>query len=138
MNTADVPCTAPICFLCEFEHNVNFVMRGLCEGTSMEENYYLILESSFNSQPVFKGYKKGYIVFDSRSDSWVIIDMEILPENETINESNVIGRTLEFPVGIKQWSISDRNCNETQSTSLKFSMVSFLELTKIFENELYK
>lgn len=126
---SDFSCSAENCFVCYFNEDTHFKIRGLPINSSIHSDFLLVSAISFNGHVVFKGYQDYLILYDMTQGSWNIYAADDLPFGSSLNVSKVKASTFSnSPVGIKEWIILDEG-NQTGILTLKFTSVIKIKIT---------
>ena len=79
----------------------------------------------------FKGYLKNSIVYDPKTERWIIIDKQLysgIPNEVNYSDYSILAEYApavshsKLPTGLHTWKIYDENCHDTRK--LKLSSVS--------------
>ena len=118
---ADYGCHLERCSFCEFENNVAFSLRGLCEESEIDDQYLMTPSAELeNGFVTFKGFRSTKI--HRVGEKWEIIDLKnqkLLGEFQSLTSDNL-------PIGMYNWKLFDPKCNETRT--LKLTQVRLLLL----------
>ena len=120
---ADTNCdTSEYCFVCRFDSNVPFVLRGLCKSSPVGNNFILKVDESFNNRMVFIGYINGSIYYNNLLRSWVIYN-----SFNSLNDNNILATLKDdSPVGMKLWNATNIGCGRNGGIfNLKFTQVKY-------------
>ena len=116
------------CFLCRFDGDQTFILRGLCSEQELVDVKYIFLHTSISHGRLsFRGLSgKTNITYDSSSKTWAIVRHVPLEANRL----NIVGTTTAkyFPLGAKFWTMST-NCSAELVNRSKISQR--LKLTKV-------
>ena len=119
---ADGFCNArDICPICKWDNEPVFILKGLCQGTTLEHKYTLLTDKYYDRMMIFQGFNRNFIAWNESKNKWTLYQSN--PGSKADN--NIIGSmssTNLLPVGLHQWSLSDTTgCNGL--TQVKFTMV---------------
>ena len=120
----DYGCHIERCSFCEFENNVAFSLRGLCEESEIDSQYLMNPSSELeNGFVTFKGFRNTRI--KRVGEKWEIIDdksQRLLGEFQSETSD-------KLPIGMYNWQLFDPKCNGTRT--LKLTQVIYFS---IFQN----
>ena len=107
-----------MCTVCAVEGIPVFTMKGICNSTDADWNYYMDIDSNYEINR-YEGYKGSLILKDdngiwrSRSSTF---EMSLMSNGSTI-----------FPTGRKSWSSKDQLCKVHEIHQMALSICEFGE-----------
>ena len=141
----DVVCSGnKECFVCTWKKESIFTLRGFCSGSridrnmkSVERDYVIIPNWTFNEQIFFFGFGQTNILFSHKMKSWLMVEdkQEDLfdGQRQQMNEpKKIVGivklnmMSNQLPVGLHLWNITD--CEDPVLLKLTSVSVSFYYL----------
>ena len=129
----DVDCPLKYCFVCIWEDEPLFHLKGLCKNSQIDIAYVLLPNWTYDDNFVFSGLDSTNIIFSNVNDSWLIVN-DTLAEIQKAVESNlaykpkILGKfepdkfSNQLPIGLKLWELTDEDCRK--NVSLKLTVVS--------------
>ena len=110
-----------LCTVCDVMNTPVFTLKGLCDQTNMDWNYYLSLDES-NKLSFFEGYKLTNLVFDE--ENWQNLMKEKV-EQDFKAKLPAVSPTYS-PLGRHEWLVTDPNCGVIdQKINLTLSTCDF-------------
>ena len=106
----DNSCNDKFTSFCEIDKHIPFVLRGLPESIRLLLKDFLLLKRIlFNKQVVFQSYHGFFILFDAKSENWVIYEHPYLPsENQPLEDVRILARLdSDSPLGMKTWNLEE-------------------------------
>ena len=98
----------PVCTICSIANTPVFTLKGMCDFSEADWNYYLVLDNT-NAVKFLEGYKKSDIVKSKISQDWEISGkVHVLPEDGGKPLDN--STTGNYPVGRKSWLVNETRC----------------------------
>ena len=129
----DIDCPLKFCFVCIWEDEPLFHLKGLCKNSQIDTAYVLLPNWTYDDNFVFSGFDSTNIIFSNVNDSWLIVN-DTLAEIQKAVESNlaykpkILGKfepdkfSNQLPIGLKLWELTDEDCRK--NVSLKLTVVS--------------
>ena len=129
----DIDCPLKYCFVCIWEDEPLFHLKGLCKNSQIDIAYVLLPNWTYDGNFVFSGFDSTNIIFSNDNDSWLIVN-DTLAEIQKAVESNlaykpkILGKfepdkfSNQLPIGLKLWELTDEDCRK--NVSLKLTVVS--------------
>ena len=129
----DIDCPLKYCFVCIWEDEPLFHLKGLCKNSQIDIAYVLLPNWTYDDNFVFSGFDSTNIIFSNVNDSWLIVN-DTLAEIQKAVESNlaykpkILGKfepdkfSNQLPIGLKLWELTDEDCRK--NVSLKLTVVS--------------
>ena len=129
----DIDCPLKYCFVCIWEDEPLFHLKGLCKNSQIDIAYVLLPNWTYDDNFVFSGFDSTNIIFSNVNDSWLIVK-DTLAEIQKAVESNlaykpkILGKfepdkfSNQLPIGLKLWELTDEDCRK--NVSLKLTVVS--------------
>ena len=129
----DLDCPLKFCFVCIWEDEPLFHLKGLCKNSQIDTAYVLLPNWTYDDNFVFSGFDSTNIIFSNVNDSWLIVN-DTLAEIQKAVESNlaykpkILGKfepdkfSNQLPIGLKLWELTDEDCRK--NVSLKLTVVS--------------
>ena len=133
----DLDCPLKHCFVCIWEDEPIFHLKGLCKDSPIDMSYVLLPYQTYNDHFVFSGFDATNIIFSKVNNSWLIV-ADILSEIQKAVESSlayefkVLGIfkpdkfSNQLPIGLKHWDLKDEDC--LKNITLKLTVVSLYEI----------
>ena len=120
------------CFLCLFDGNQIFNLRGLCSEQDFVDTKYIFMHTLISqSQLTFRGLSgKSNISYDFANKTWIMVKHVQLEESKI----NIVGRTTSkyFPLGRKMWTLNTDCSNELVDGSKKQQLLKLSQVSNIF------
>ena len=124
----DISCQSKTCFICSWQDNPVFNLRGLCTKTQVDNQFVLLPEKTFGGNVFFFGIRNNNILFNQEKNSWLIVTnatKEIFKPGGILTDSlNVVGtfkpdqsNVHHLPVGTNFWNLTE-NCNKVLQLKL--------------------
>ena len=129
-------CEFKFCFLCTFDQEKIFTLRGLCDDQNLIDTKYVFLHSLLSKgERTFRGlFGRTNITFDEANGEWDIVKHVPLKKSG----GSIIGFTNDtnaYPLGIKKWFLKAK-CNTEMkydvSAELKLTIVSYKQCGAIY------
>ena len=123
----DEDCAIEKCSPCNFQGQVYFKLKGICDdSTLIDTDYSMIFDSLKLENFYFRGFSgRTVIVYSSIYKGWIIKDYS---SNNTENIFGIFNETM-IPIGLHNWSMFT-TCEivhkELQNVQLKLTKVSSL------------
>ena len=129
----DIDCPLKYCFVCIWEDEPLFHLKGLCKNSQIDIAYVLLPNWTYDGNFVFSGFDSTNIIFSNVNNSWLIVN-DTLAEIQKAVESNlaykpkILGKfepdkfSNQLPIGLKLWELTDEDCRK--NVSLKLTVVS--------------
>ena len=133
----DMDCPVKSCFVCIWEDEPLFHLKGLCKDSQIDNAYVLLPNWTYDDNFVFSGFDTTNIIFSKVDNSWLIVD-DSLAEIQRAVESNlayklkIVGKfepdkfSYQLPIGLKHWELTDKDC--LTNVTLKLTVVSINEI----------
>ena len=117
----DFSCKSKTCFICSWQDNPVFNLRGLCTKTQVHNQFVLLPEKTFGGNVYFFGIRNNNILFNQETSSWLIVTnatKEIFKPGGISTDSLIVVGTFKpdqsnvhhLPVGTWQ-KIATKSCN---------------------------
>ena len=126
----DITCDNEDCFTCAWDKTPRLHLKGLCQFSEIDSQYYLDPDLSYDGNLVFVGYRKNYMIFSKQLDSWLIIGDSSIPPDDSLPEKILAKANMNkygnnFPLGTHLWEMSDGEALECGDTRvMKLTTVS--------------
>ena len=91
------------CAICKVPNTPVFTIKGICDQTKIDWNYYMKLDTKSNTITHYEGYKVTNLVFDQ--NRWKIIVKEGVADFKA-----KMVETNTHPFGRHTWHMTDPNC----------------------------
>ena len=98
-----------LCTLCQITNQPLLTLKGACERSGMDWNYYPQIDDS-NLIKKYEGYKKMNILFHESTGMWTFTPKSQYVPNFVASLST-IGLTKKHLAGLTHWSIDDPTCH---------------------------
>ena len=129
----DLDCPLKSCFVCVWEDEPLFHLKGLCKDSQIDMSYVLLPDQTYDDNFVFSGFDTTNIIFSRVHNSWLIVndtlaEIKKAVESNLAYEPNVLGKFEpdkfgnQLPIGLKLWELTDEDCRK--NVSLKLTVVS--------------
>ena len=133
----DLDCPLKYCFVCIWEDEPLFHLKGLCKDSQIDMSYVLLPNWTFDDHFVFSGFDATNIIFSKVNNSWLIVDdtlaeIQKAVESSLAYEFKVLGIfkpdkfSNQLPIGLKRWDLKDEDC--LKNITLKLTVVSLYEI----------
>ena len=135
----DVTCEDYLaCFVCLWRNEPTFTLRGLCEETKIDRDYFLLPDLTHDLHAVFFGFYKNIILFDKQMNARVIVEdpnRDLFHSSNKIKPESIVGTLMYkdqyqmpfgMPFGLHVWNVTDCNGNtlgKLTSVSLRCSLI---------------
>ena len=105
-----------LCTVCEIEDTPVFTMKGLCNSSNVDWNYYMKIDSK-NEINIFEGYKNA-IIYKDLNGTWHATsnDFRLSLQSDSHHD---------FVIGRKKWKSKDQNCKEHDTHLITLSRCEF-------------
>ena len=129
----DLDCPLKNCFVCVWEDEPLFHLKGLCKDSQIDMSYVLLPYQTYDDNFVFSGFDTTNIIFSELDNSWLIVEDKLAEiqkavESNLAYEPKILGKFEpdkfgnQLPIGLKLWELTDENCRK--NVSLKLTVVS--------------
>ena len=129
----DIDCPLKYCFVCIWEDEPLFHLKGLCKNSQIDIAYVLLPNWTYDDNFVFSGFDSTNIIFSNVNDSWLIVndtlaEIQKAVENNLAYKPEILGKfepdkfSNQLPIGLKLWELTDEDCRK--NVSLKLTVVS--------------
>ena len=135
----DVTCDGyKACSVCLWRKEPIFTLRGLCRETTIERDYVLKPNITYDNYVVFFGFYRNIIVYNKDMNARLIVaDLmeELLDSSGTVKPKSIVGTLMYkdqyqmpfgMPFGLHVWNVTDCNGNtlgKLTSVSLRCSLI---------------
>ena len=120
------------CFLCSFDGNQIFNLRGLCSEQDFVDTKYIFMHTLISqSQLTFRGLSgKSNISYNFANKTWIMVKHIPLEGSKL----NIVGLTTAkyFPLGRKMWTLNTDCSNELVDGSKKLQLLKLSQVSNIF------
>lgn len=112
-------CGRDLCTACQFENPVPMKLRGLCDESLFDREYYVY--DTVNKRPVFNGIRQSKMVWDvnytsSQNYYWLLYQMG----DPYVQARMFTPSVLMYPIGVHEFEVSGDKCPE-KVRRLKFT-----------------
>ena len=113
----DLLCESATCFFCEYQSNVLFSLRGLCENSMIDHQYVMKPSKTYNNFVTFQGFQQS-LIRKKEGGVWQIIVQDTESGTEVvIGELNTGSlQADQLPIGMFQWTLFDNQCRDGNGT----------------------
>ena len=129
----DSSCSYKSCFICGWNREPLFTLRGLCSNSNLDNQYILRTDITYNENLFFYGMSNNNIVYSNSMKSWLIVEDKIEDLLKTgtfsvpsriigIFKLNKLGKHY-LPVGTNFWNVTEPGCSNNMMP-LKLTKVS--------------
>ncbi len=117
---SDIACNVKKCFVCSWESPQSFKLKGICEESDLDPNFFLSFDEASNNFVIRGQMNSSFIVFNQDNATWDIVQAESFDQ---IGEGLVLGvykpkNAIDLPLGKKGWSLQDETCPGAQDLKL--------------------
>ena len=113
----DVTCEDYLaCFVCLWRNEPTFTLRGLCSETTIDRDYVLLPNTTYDQNVLFWGLFKNIILFNRELDARLIVENtmdDLFDSSQIIKPTSIMGTLLygqdknQMPIGLHVWNITD-------------------------------
>ena len=113
-----------LCTICTIDNTPIFTLKGNCEQSYIDWNYYLSLDRQHQIE-FFEGYKNTHLLQSNDHMGWTFREQD--DTYQTYNIELITGNSSKnYPIGRRNWHVTDPRCEYQQSRNLfTFSMCNF-------------
>ena len=124
------------CFVCAWNHEPTFKLRGLCRGAKVDRDYVLVPQLTYGENVFFSGFYKNDILFSQKKNSWVIVEGrkdDLFQLSNTTKHQRIVGHLISaqnnnvMPFGLHLWNITECG-GKTWAKLTSVSNVKFIAL----------
>ena len=108
-----------LCTICSIEDTPIFTIKGLCETSNHDWNFYMGIDSK-NKITYYEGYKDSRISREADNGTWG-------NQAKTFRTQLISNTKTQYPIGRMRWNIYDKNCGWNTSKFLTLSQCEFGE-----------
>ena len=108
--------TSDGCFVCVWRNEPTFTLRGLCSETTIDRDYVLLPNRTYDQNVLFWGFYKNIILFNRELDARLIVENameDLFDSSQIIKPTSIMGTLLygqdenQMPIGLHVWNITD-------------------------------
>ena len=103
-----------LCTVCEIIDQPVFTVKGLCDVSDVDWNFYLDIDERYQIKR-YEGYKKTDIVFDINDKKWNIVAKQGYVSSFNASYSKDGVSTVSYPIGRHNWDMQDMLCQVKDS-----------------------
>ena len=114
-----------LCTVCEIKETTVFTIKGLCNESDYEWNYYPIIDGD-DQIKLYEGYRRSQIIFNSSTQEWSFAPHPDYAKTTFAMMEPMKDHHLNHPIGRKIWTINDPYCeNDFPQNTLTLSACRF-------------
>ena len=106
-----------LCTICSIEDTPIFTIKGLCETSNHDWNFYMSTNSK-NEISYYEGYKDSRISKERGNGTWG-------NKAKTFRTQLISNTKTQYPIGRMKWNVYDENCGLNTSKFLTLSQCEF-------------